>query len=880
MATIVDAHQPEAFRPLARAAPTPAGKQPRAWWQRMAAPVLALAVAMIAVAAIGHLGSAFTPQRIAGALAQLPIWRLGASVAFTVASYVLLTCYDVVALNSLGVAVPYRTAARAAFTSYALSHNFGFAALTGGSARLRIYGTAGVPAATVARVVLIAGIAFWGGVIAVAALSLLVGAHPITVGGHTFHPGAARGAGAVILAAMVIVPLMARRVPALRGPLSRAVPLPHPGLLPLLLGLGALDLAFSALALFVLLPQLGLADFPQLYLVYALAIIAGLVTHVPGGIGVFEAIVLAAMPGGAGMHGPEIAAALVAYRAIYYLLPLAAAVPLNAVAEIKGLRRRMRPALAALNIISLETSPLVMGAMSFGGGLVLLLSGALPAVHGRMRELIHLLPLPFIEGSHLAASLVGTALLLVAPALVARLESGMRVARLLFMFGAAFSLAKGLDFEEASVMLAMAGYLQLSAPAFYRRSAGAFSAGSRGWLLAAALALLAATIGGLVAYPKLRLDNELWWEFALRGDAPRFLRASFAAAILLTGFALRELLNSPRRLPGLARLPDGVYARAIAASGRSDAALAFTGDKRFLIHPAGDAFLMFRPRGRTWVIMGDPVGPRERWADLCWELRRESDACYARLCVYQLSEALLPLMIELGLKPIKYGEEAHIDLCAFTLEGPRMKSLRNSRARAGRGGLMLKIIPAAELAGWLAPLRAVSDAWLADCRHGEKSFSLGSFNHAYLRHFDMAVVARADEPMRPIAFANLWRSGDGAELSVDLMRHAPDAPPATMDFLFVELATFAKASGFQRFNLGLAPLSGVQGGKLAPGWARLANLAFSVDAGAYGFPGLRRYKEKFAPRWQPRFIAAPPGVGGLRALVDLVGLISSKPGDV
>ncbi len=844
--------------------------------RRFAPAALAIMVALIAGAAIVHLGNAFSPVRIAAALAGLPGWRIAASLAFTLASYLLLTCYDLVALGSLGVKVPWRTAARAAFTSYALSHNLGFAALTGGSARLRIYGAIGVPPATVARVVLIAGIAFWGGVVAVTALSLTLGTHAFTLGTHTFHPGAARAAGAVILLTMIALPLAARRLPGPRGLLARAIPVPHPGALALLLGLGALDLAFSALALFVLIPGLSLADFPQLYLVYALAIVAGLVTHVPGGIGVFEAVVLAALPGG-GASSAEIAAALVAYRAIYYLLPLAAALPLNAAAEAHGLRRRVQPMLTALNLVLFEVAPWAMGALTFGGGLVLLLSGALPAVHSRMRALVELLPLPFIDGSHLAASLVGTALLLVAPALVARLESGMRAARLLFMLGAAFSLAKGLDFEEAGVMLVLAGALQFAAPAFYRRSAGAFSAAGRGWLIAAAAAVAMSAASGFIAHRHLPYDSELWWEFALRGDAPRFLRASFAAGILLAGYALAELLRRPQRGAGLARLPEGVFARATARHGRSDAALAFTGDKRFLVHPQGDAFVMFSARGRTWVVMGDPVGPTERWADLCWELRRQSDACYARLCFYQLSEALLPLMVDLGLRPIKYGDEATVPVQRFTLEGPRMKTLRNSRARAGRERLQLKIISPGDFPVWQSVLRSLSDDWLGSRRHAEKNFSLGRFDPGYLAHFETAVVVRAEAPMRPVAFANLWRSGDGQEMSVDLMRQSHEAPPATMDFLFVELIERARAAGCTRFNLGLAPLSGVQGGKLAPGWARLANLAFSVDAGAYGFAGLRRYKDKFAPTWQPRYIATPQGLAGLRALVDLVGLIANGP---
>jgi len=841
---------------------------------------LGLAAVVLALAAFAgcQLAGAIDPLRIGPALAAIPRWRIVAALAFTSASYMLLIGYDLVALRALGRrGIPLRVTARAAFTSYALSHNLGLAPLTGGSARFRIYGSAGLSALDVARVVMISGGAFWGGVALVGALSLACATAPVSFGHVQLLPAHARLLGAALVALIACVPC------ALSHPLARRRIIGHAGpdlnlrALALLFAMGALDLAFSALALAVLLPGVALDQFPQLYMIYALAILAGLVTHVPGGIGVFEAVMLAGLAHGSGPAPSELAAALLVYRVIYYFLPLGLALLVNAATEARGLRRQFARHLARLRelcgIVAFELAPPVMGALAFAGGLVLLLSGAVPAAHGRMHILVAVLPLPFIEASHLSASLVGTALLLVAPALADRLESGMRAARLLFMLGAAFSLAKGLDFEEAIVMLTLAGLLQGTAPAFYRRTANPFGSGNAGWLVAAVLAVALSGATGFHAYRHLAYDNQLWWEFALRGDAPRFLRASFATGIVVAAYAFSRLLHRPCRPAGVARLPDEVFSRATARWPRSDAALAFTGDKRFLIHPEGDAFVMFRQRGRTWVVMGDPVGPEERWADLGWELRRLSDAHYARLCFYQISAALLPLMIELGLRPIKYGEEACVDPIRFTLAGPRMKSLRNSHARALREGLRLKILSPGDQPYWLSALSAVSVSWLAMRKQREKSFSLGSFNPAYLGRFDLAVIVRDDAPMAPLAFANLWRSGDGHELSVDLMRHADDAPPGTMDFLLCELIALARREGFRRFNLGLAPLSGLQGGKLAPSWARLARLGYAMDAGAYGFSGLRRFKEKFAPDWQPRFIGVPGGVPGLRGLIDLMRLV-------
>ena len=841
---------------------------PRKVW----VPLLLAAFAAIAVSAVARLAHEARPEDVVATLHALPGWRIAAALALTALSHVLMTFYDVLALRAVGARLPWRTAARAAFTSYTLSHNLGFAALTGGSARLRIYTAAGLRPATVAQIVVVAGVAFWGGVIGVAAICLLIAAGPVTIAGITLMPAAARLVGTVVLGLPAAALALLALRPAWRARIARLVPLPPASTALLLVAVAAVDLACAALALAVLLPGITPAHYAGFYLAYALAIIAGMLTHVPGGVGVFEAVLASSLP----QTGAAEIAALIAYRAIYYLLPLIVSAALNASIEAQALRRHWRPVARALGAVGEEIGPRFFAVMSFAGGLVLLFSGVLPALHHRLRLLTDVLPLPLVELSHLFASLVGTGLLLVGPALADRLDSGLRTARVLFLLGALFSLAKGLDVEEASVMLAMAGLLQLAAPAFYRKARGPFSSDSRGWLAAAALGVALSAASGVIAYPRLPWDSDLWWQFCLRGDAPRFLRASFAAGVVIAGFALRQALWRTQHEAGLPSLPPELFARASRASPRSDAALALTGDKRFLVSPESDGFVMYRNRGGSCIVMGDPVGPPERWRDLVWSLRRLADRNDLHLCFYQISAAMLPLIVELGLKPIKYGEEAQIAVSGFTLSGAAMKSLRNSHARAQREGLQLAIVAASDVGGWIEHLRPLSDAWLA--RHGarEKTFSLGRFDPAYLTRFDLALVL--DPAGVPLAFANIWRSGDGSELSIDLMRQSPDAPAGTMDFLMIALIEHAQAIGAERFNLGMAPLSGLRGGKLAPAWARLASLAFSIEGWGYNFAGLRHYKEKFAPRWDSRFIATAPGLTGWRSLIDLARLVGDRSG--
>jgi phosphatidylglycerol lysyltransferase len=112
------------------------------------------------------------------------------------------------------------------------------------------------------------------------------------------------------------------------------------------------------------------------------------------------------------------------------------------------------------------------------------------------------------------------------------------------------------------------------------------------------------------------------------------------------------------------------------------------------------------------------------------------------------------------------------------------------------------------------------------------------------------------------------------EASADLMRHLPDAPNGTMDFLFTKLLLHFQSQGFERFGLGMAPLSGMAEHPLAPGWHRIGRLLFAHGENFYNFQGLRAFKEKFEPDWEARYLAAPGGMAPLFVLADIAALIS------
>jgi len=186
---------------------------------------------------------------------------------------------------------------------------------------------------------------------------------------------------------------------------------------------------------------------------------------------------------------------------------------------------------------------------------------------------------------------------------------------------------------------------------------------------------------------------------------------------------------------------------------------------------------------------------------------------------YQVKPENLPLYIDLGLTLSKLGEEARVALDSFSLEGAARADLRQTHRRASRDGAQFQIVPRAEVGAIVGELRAVSEAWLEEKKTAEKRFSLGYFDERYLMHFDCGVV-RCNGAI--VAFANLW-PGASKELSVDLMRYNADAPKGVIDFLLIECMFVGQIPGYQWFNLGMRPLSGLESTRsLRPGTSSAA----------------------------------------------------------
>lgn len=836
-------------------------------------PLLTVTVLTIALLVLHHLLRNYRYRDIVRNLRALPREHILLALALTAVSYFLLTLYDTLGVRTIEHPLPYRRIALASFIGYAFNNNIGFGGLAGNSLRYRIYTTWGLSAVDVLKVIAFCVTTFWLGFLTVAGAAFFFDPIPWPAR-LPVHIASLRPIGFILLlpvAAYLTANVLIKKpfqigswrltLPPLRVSLAQ-------------IAIAALDWTVAASVFYVLLPAAAHVSYARILELFLLSQIFGMLSHVPGGLGVFEAVMLYSLSDT--IKEPQIIGALLAYRAIYYFLPLGVAVVMLGAHEVVLRAEHVRRTVRLIGQWVPALIPNVFAFATFVAGALLLFSGATPGVRERLTFLNAYIPERLMEVAHLLTSMIGAGLLLLSRGLQRRLDSAYLVTLCLLAAGIPFSLMKGFDYEEATILLIILVAFIPCRPHFYRKASllSRYSI-STGWVTAIALTLIGSIWLGIFSFKRIPYSNNLWFHFAIRGtgEASKFLRASVGALGVVILYGLKLLLRpAPPESVELSE-EDWQSVRDIAQkSPKTYAWAALLRDKAILLNPQRTAFIMYGVEGRSWVALGDPVGPEEEKDELAWQFRELSDAHGGWTVFYHVSADHLPLYLDLGLVMLKLGEEALVPLENFVLEGHARKNLRQTHHKVSRDGYRFEVLPAAAVPELLPRLREISDAWLIEKSTREKGFSLGFFSEPYLCETPLAVVR--DATGTPVAFANIWTGAGREELSIDMMRYVPDLHGGIMDYLFVELMLWGRAAGYRHFNLGMAPLSGLENRTLAPLWTRIGAMIFRHGEHFYNFRGLHQYKEKFDPVWVPKYLASPGGIALPRILTNIATLIS------
>ena len=821
-------------------------------------PVAVLIVFGFTTFAIYDLTTEVRYEDVLDALAATSWSSIGLAVFFTALSFVALIGYDLNALDYIGRRLRFVPVAMTAFSAYAVGNTAGFGALSGGAIRFRGYSRLGLTPDDIGRVIAFVTLAFGTGLLAVTAIASLVTAPRISqlLGVDVFWVRAIAVAIIAALSALVIIGRDGREIRI--GKLKLRLPDTRTSSQQFLIT--ALDIAASASVLYVLLPPTTGISWPSFLAIYATAVGAGVLSHVPAGLGVFETIIVAAL--GNAVDIDQVLGSLVLYRVIYHVLPLLVATLFIIALEVQQLAHH--PVASTLRKLEFRLAPLLLAAFALISGAMLVFSSVTPTPDSDLDILSSYLPLPLVESAHFLSSILGIVLFVTARGISQRLDGAWWTATICASLALLFSFVRAIALFEASFLVILIVGLLLSAKLFNRPASLLRQVLTVPWVVATLILVAAALTILFFVYREVDYSHDLWWQFEFSGEAPRGLRAILGMAIFAAVISMFSLLRPAATRTALSSKEDLDKAVSIVmGQDWADANLVRMGDKRLMFSDNGKAFIMYGIQGRSWIALFDPVGPAAETQELVWRFVEEARAQGGRAIFYQISPALLPYCADAGLRAFKLGELAIVELSRFDLKGSRLSGLRQAVNKGIREGLEFEVIAHPDVMASIGDLRRVSDSWLEAHETREKTFSLGSFRDDYVSAQPVAVL-RKDGQI--VAFANLSLTDTKKEGTVDLMRFAPDAPKGSMDFLFVRIMEYLRDAGYSEFNLGMAQR------QAAPVWDRIGSVVFEHGERFYNFKGLKAFKSKFQPRWEPRYLAVA-SVGPAIAMMDATLLI-------
>jgi len=808
-------------------------------------------------------------------LKALPVSKFIFAFIFTIGGYLALVGYDWSALRYIGKKLPLPFIAFTSFIGYSLSNTIGISWLSGGAVRYRLYSRSGLSPTEIALIIAFCVVGFGIGEVLVGGLALIF--HPAVFADYFLFPSWVVRALALLFIGLVVgfLLLRSRRKGEIRWK-DTTYKIPSTEILTGQVVFSMLDICFAGAALYILLPDNQL-PFLTFLAVYAVALVISVLSHVPGGVGVFEAVIIAALQNTIPVEA--ITVGLISYRVIYYILPFLLGLLLLILSESYiSLRKHwagglpLEGTIVGVAKVASGAIPAAVSGVTFLSGLMLLIGSSVALSPSTLLLLEDVFPLELFELSHLLGGVIGMILILLAFALWQRVWAALWLTSLLFIAAAVISFVQTLDFDRTIILVIALLLLILGKRQFYRRARLFSGVFNLQWLLITLAAIAGFTWLLFFSFKSTTYQNYLWWQFAFDEQVSRGLRTISAAVstylVLYIIYALRPLRTS-FELPGIDQLETATSI--VRDQDNVDANFVLSGDKYLMWSEDKSSFIMFGVQRRNWIALGDTVGLVSEAYELLWQFKQQAEDNRNRPVFYQISNDHLDWYINAGFSLYKLGEEALVDLGEFSLEGSKRRKLRQSHNRAHRDGLSFKLVYPPHSFELLDQLEAISTNWLSDKGAREKGFSLGKFDRDYLQKFPLALVY---EKQQLTAFANVLTTNTQNESSIDLMRHTASASDATMEFLFIEIMLAMKAEGYKSFTLGIAPLAGLESRQGARKWDKFGSLIYKSGGEFYNFDGLRKFKDKFKPVWKPKYLAINKGANPYLTMVDIAALIS------
>ncbi|MCL2799761.1 MAG: phosphatidylglycerol lysyltransferase domain-containing protein [Endomicrobia bacterium] len=806
---------------------------------------------------------------IINALGAIPSFKIIIALFLALLYYLLLGGYDIVAFKYINAKVPLKPKdiLFTCFVSNVLGVNTGYSMLFGGSVRYRLYSIHNVSMIDVTKVLFFSAATIWLGLLAVGGLVFTI--TPVSLSGVAKFDISTRWIGIVFLAVLsAYVLLSVFNFKPVRI-LKRNITFPNIKIVSAQIILATADWIIASLTLYILMPS-GEIPYFMLLKVFLVAQLLGIISQVPGGMGVFEASIALLLP--TAMENPGVIGGLLAYRAIFYFFPLAVALLMLGFYESSRFVKKLDDKMKIFGRTVSSAVVQILTVSTFIAGMIALFSASTPFDVAQFKAVINLIPVWFVDLSHFLLSASAAALLFVTRPLQLRIKSAHKWTCIILGFIIALVFITGVPLLILGGFLILFIALLLSKKYFYRDIPAINTRFSQWWFSAiGGVFVLSVWIGFFVnredIFSWIRLES-LFENILNASDAARFLRASVGMIAIFFLVAMEQIFRNFVKKPLVFDKND--IKNIIDSSDYAYAFEALSADKKFVLNDEKNSFIMYAPSGDNWIALGDPVGKESQISETLWRFKEITDGQSVRPAFIGIDGRHMRVYDDIGLDIFKIGEEAKVLLETFKSDGRIAGNFEEIVKNVETQGFKYETVKSADFEKYRSIFAQINAHWEHKYGYIQRNFIPGRYDETYMKDMDFSILIK---DKKICAFSVFAATKNKNEISTGVIRHI-DCADDVFTYMVFKNVLWAKENGYKRFDFGLTYVESEDGNnEVIKQFAKMFTFAEHFN---YNVNLLREFKNKFSPEWRDKYIAIHPDIYIIMFLKNFASLISPQ----
>ncbi|MCL2145109.1 MAG: phosphatidylglycerol lysyltransferase domain-containing protein, partial [Endomicrobia bacterium] len=610
------------------------------------------------------------------------------------------------------------------------------------------------------------------------------------------------------------------------------------------------DWVVASLTLYALMPA-GEIPYFILIKVFLVSQLLGIISQVPGGMGVFETAIVFLLPTAA--ENPAVMGGLLAYRAVFYFFPLSIALFMLASFEIARMSKKIDEKMRIFGKSVSSAIVQILAASTFFAGMIAMFSTSTPYSSVKLHDLLNYIPMWLLDLSHFLLSTAAAGLLFISRGLQLRIKNSYIWSCVLMGMTIAFSILTAQPYIVLLGFAILFAALLFSKKYYYREVPLIDTAFSPWWFSAiGGVFVLSVWIGFFVN----RQDIFSWIHLEVffdnmfsQNDAARFLRAAFGVGAILVIVAVEQFVRNFFRKPVAFDMQD--IKNIVNTSDYAYAFNALSGDKKFIVSKEKDAFIMYAPIRDNWIALGDPVGNPKRKSELLWNFKEMADRESVKPAFIGIEHKNIQIYDDIGLDVFNIGQEAKVPLRTINKNEEMAAYFAGISGEVEAQGYKFEIISPEKFDGNKKIYDTINEEWRKNSDYIRRNFIPGKFDESYMREMNFGVVKK-DGKM--CAFSVIAASKSGYEVSSGVVRHTGCAQNVFEYMLFKNML-WAKANGYKWFDLGLTYVPTDNDNDIVKRFAKMFMFAEHFD---YDLSKLKEFKDKFRPVWHNKYVAVHP----------------------